>query len=296
VLRERGECIAGLYPATTRLYRTVGFELGAVWSDRRFPIRSLQHLAPSGLHVRRAARDDVPAIQACYRSVAPGHPGWLDRPEVWWNRILIDAWDKLHVYVVDGDAGGLAGYIVYRQQPDPDRQFGYQINVVELVTDDVEVALALWRLVGASSSMVDNVTVLGPPEHPLLLLLREQDIKPRAEIRYMLRVVDAPAAIAARGFPPVRATVTLELSDRHCDWNSGRWQLHLDDGEGRLEKVSGVAAAVRMSINGFAALYSGYASARTLARAGMLSGANDRDLGTLDAIFSGPTPWLTDFF
>src|SRR5437764_21723 len=83
VLRERGEVIAGLYPATTRLYRGVGFELGAVWSDRRLPIRSLQTIASvPGVEVRRAKRDDIPAIQACYAAHAPNHPGWLDRPEV----------------------------------------------------------------------------------------------------------------------------------------------------------------------------------------------------------------------
>lgn len=296
VLRERGEVIAGLYPATTRLYRGVGFELAAVWSDRRFPIRSLQTLAPAaGVDTRRAKRDDIPAIQACYAAHARNHPGWLDRPDVWWNRILVEQWDERHVYVVDGGggAGALDGYIIYRQSADPDRTFGYQINVTEVVADEVDVALALWRLVGSSASMVDTVTVLGPPEHPLLFLLREQDIKPRAEIRYMLRVVDAPGAVAARGYPPISVTVDLELTDRYCDWNSGRWQLVINGGDGRLEK--GGRGDVTMSVNAFAAVYSGYASARTLARAGMLKG-DDRHLGALDAAFSGPTPWLCDFF
>src|SRR5438874_2295684 len=183
VLRERGEVIAGLYPATTRLYRGVGFELGAVWSDRRLPIRSLQTIASvAGVEVRRAKRDDIPAIQACYAAHAPNHPGWLDRAEVWWNRILVEQWDERHVYVVDGEGGDLAGYIVYRQTADRERTFGYQINVTEVVADEVDVALALWRLVGSSASMVDTVTVLGPPEHPLLVLLWAQDIRPRSAI------------------------------------------------------------------------------------------------------------------
>jgi predicted acetyltransferase len=244
--------------------------------------------------VRRARRDDLPAIQACYAGHAPRHPGWLDRPDVWWNRILTEQWDDRHVYVVDDDSGGaIAGYIVYRQSPDPERVFGYQINVTELVADEVDVALALWRLVGSSSSMVDTVTVLGPPEHPLLFLLREQDVRPRMEIRYMLRLVDAAGAIAARGYPPISATVDLDVTDRHCDWNAGRWQLCVEDGGGRLEK--GGSGGVNLSVNAFAALYSGYASAGTLARAGMLRGS-DRECATLDALFSGPTPWLPDFF
>src|SRR5205823_8026717 len=130
-------------------------------------------------------------------------------------------------------------------------------------------------------------------EHPLLFLLREQDVRPRMEIRYMLRVVDAAGAVAARGYPPLSVNVDLELTDRYCDWNTGRWRLVVDDGDGRLEK--GGSGAVSMSVNAFAALYSGYASARTLARAGILRG-DDRQLSALDAVFSGPTPWLSDFF
>src|SRR3954447_9380989 len=104
VLRERGEVLAGLMPATTKLYRGVGFELGAVWTNRALPIRSLQMLPPQpGVVVRRATLDDVPAIEACYSRHARLQPGWLDRPDVWWKRILVDAWDERHIYVVDGE-------------------------------------------------------------------------------------------------------------------------------------------------------------------------------------------------
>ena len=308
VLRERGEVLAGLYPATTRLYRSVGFELGAVWSERRFPIRSLQLIPPaSGVAVRRAQREDMPAIQDCYAAHAATHPGWLERPAVWWHRILEEVWDDRYVFVIDAEGGGIAGYIVYRQSADPDRHFGYRINVVDLVADEVEVAVALWRLVGSASSLVDTVTVLGPPEHPLLFLLREQDIEPVQEIRYMLRVVDAAGAVARRGFPPISVTVGLEITDHDCDWNAGRWQLVIEEGNGRLVKSRGRSGATRsggrgagadvgITVNGFASLFSGYASARTLARAGLLTGAGDRELAALDAAFSGPTPWLPDFF
>src|SRR5213079_3394545 len=97
--------------------------------EQVLPIRSLQMLArPVGAVVRRATADDFPAIRECYRRVAPTMPGWLDRPDVWWQRILVERGDEVHTYVVDGEGGGggsgpVAGYIRYRQQPDPNRSF-----------------------------------------------------------------------------------------------------------------------------------------------------------------------------
>ena len=76
-MRERGEVLAALYPATTRLYRGAGFEIAGVWSERTFPIRSLQMLPPGGgsLRPRRARREDVAAVKDCYRRCAATHPG-----------------------------------------------------------------------------------------------------------------------------------------------------------------------------------------------------------------------------
>jgi predicted acetyltransferase len=111
----------------------------------------------------------------------------------------------------------------------------------------------------------------------------------------MLRVVDAPGAVAARGFPPaVRATVDLEIADRQCDWNAGRWQLTVEEGYATLAK--GGDGDVSLTINAFSALYSGYASATTLRQAGMLTGGDARALSDLTAAFSGPTPSIVDFY
>jgi predicted acetyltransferase len=298
VMRERGEVISGLYPAQTQLYRGNGFEVAGVYAYRTFPTRSLHHLRPTGaVRVRRGTAEDLPAIKDHYRSFAATQDGWLDRPDVWWDNILPA--DKIgseqFLYVVDGDVagGGLAGYLRYRHgKAEP---HGYTIQVSELCTEDPEVALALWRMIGTSSTQAELVRASGPPEHPLLLLLPDQDLKTTDEIRWMLRVIDAPGAVAARGFSPaVRAQVDLELADRPCDWNAGRWRLTVEDGEGRLEK--GGDGDVQLTINAFSALYSGYASATTLRQTGLLTGGSAGDRDALTAAFAGPTPSIADFY
>lgn len=295
-MRDRGEPIAALYPASTRLYRRAGFELAGVRSTRTLSARTLQLLpVPSEIAVRAGTEEDLPAVRACYRRIAPDHDGWLDRPDVWWERLLGERFDQHHLYVVDGEAGDLLGYVRYDHLPPEGREWGYTIAVAEVVTARAEVEAALWRLVGSSSTLVETVHAVGPPEHPLLLALPEQDLRTRGELRWMLRVVDARAAVGARGFPPaVEVGVDLELEDHDCPWNAGRWRLSIEGGVGRLDP--GGRGTVRLGPRGLAALWSGYAPPATLAQAGLLDGGTPADLAGLRAGFAGPTPWMPDFF
>lgn len=294
-MRARGEHLAALFPASTRLYRGAGFEIAGVNVERRLPIRSLQMLPPSTLRPRRASRDDIPAIKDCYRRYAAAQPGWLDRPDVWWDRLIEKPWDDRHTYVVDGDNGSVEAYVLYAHTPpSASRPFGYGIRVLDIVAPSRETALALWRLVASSSTMVHDVSVNGHPEDALLLLLPEQDLTSGSEMRWMLRLVDAAGAVAARGFRRVDVEVDLEIEDRHCEWNQGRWRLTVSKGEGRLER--GGDGDVRLGVGALASLYAGYAPAGVLARSGLLRADGAADLDALDAAFSGPTPWMPDFF
>jgi predicted acetyltransferase len=295
--RERGEVLAGLYPASTPLYRSVGFGLAGVWAEHSIAGEHLRRLpaSPEGEPaVRPAGRADLPAIRACYAAVAPTMTGWLDRPEVWWDRILGERWDFRHVYVVDGDAG-LAGYVVYEHTAKTPTVV-YGLRVLEVVAGGEAVARALWRLVGSSSTMAREVSVVGPPEHPLLLLLPEQTLTPTNQLRSMLRLVDAPGAVAARGYPAgLRAAADLEIvDDRHCPWNNGLWRLEVEDGKGSL--APGGRGTLRLGPQALATLWSGYASPEALAAAGLLEGAGPAELSALAGAFAGPTPWMPDFY
>ncbi len=295
LMRERGEVISGLYPASTQLYRKAGFELGGAFTQRKFPTRSLHHLqSPAGLRARRAKVEDLPAIKECYRRFALSQPGWLDRPDVWWERLLpADSFDEHHVYVVAAGAGVLRGYVRYLHIPK--EPWGYTVQVQELCAEEPEVSLALWRLVGSSSTQAEFVQVVAPPEHPLLLLLPDQEMQTPSEIRWMSRIIDAAGAVAARGYPPaLRLSVDIEVGDDHCEWNEGRWRLTVEDGAGLLER--GGTGEVTMSVNALAALYTGYASARTLQHAGLISSASPAALEDITSAFAGPTPWCADFY
>lgn len=292
-MRERGEVLATLYPASTQLYRGVGFGLGGVYGMQRIASRDLQRLRRRGdVRIRRLGADDVEAVKRCYADNAAARDGWLDRPDVWWERVL-ESGDEQHLYGIDAEAG-LAGYIRYVHRPTKP-PFNYTIEVQEICALETDALVGLWRLVGSSSTQAPSVSWVAPHENDLLQMLPDQDFETTGDIRWMVRVVDAPRAIAARGFPPaVRTTVDLELTDKHCDWNAGRWRLTVEEGIGTLER--GGDGAVALSAPGFSSLFAGYATGEALRRTGLLTAADARAVSDLTAAFAGPTPWCADFF
>ena len=108
------------------------------------------------------------------------------------------------------------------------------------------------------------------PSDPFWWLLREQEANIDERESWMLRLLDAPAAIAARGFPAVDLAVPLVVADDLCPANSGRWELTVRAGAGRL---------------------SGYRTSRGASPGHAAPPAT----GTLDTAFAA-TPYMLDDF
>ncbi|MGZ6993891.1 MAG: GNAT family N-acetyltransferase [Acidimicrobiia bacterium] len=294
-MRERGLFVSTLHPATTRVYRNAGWEIGGDLAAHRIPTRSLEHLPRgSSESLRRLTRDDWPLVQICYDAVAAGRNGWVDRNEWWWG-IQADFTfvDQTFVYGVDGP-DGLDGYVVFGQRNRSDG-WGYRITVEELVAREPSAAMTLWRFLGSHGMQVEHIRVERGPIDELLLVLPEQDVEQVGNNRWMHRLVDAREAIAARGYPPdVAVELHLDLADHLAPWNEGRWVLRVEGGRGEL--LPGGTGELQLTINGLSTLATGWASATALAGAGVLHHAAAEDRAALDAIFAGPSPTMVDDF
>ena len=103
---------------------------------------------------------------------------------------------------------------------------------------------ALWTQLGSHASIADTVYATTGPASAFWWLTRERDADMRHRSRWMLRVVDAPAAIAARGFPAATSlSVPLRIADDARPANSGRWQLSVAEGAGTLDPLGPGAPA-----------------------------------------------------
>ncbi|MCU1370193.1 MAG: family N-acetyltransferase [Ilumatobacteraceae bacterium] len=297
-LRERGEVIAGLFPASLALYRAVGFECAGSYVHRRFPANDIARIRPARpVDVRRGTVDDVAAVHRCHASAAPGRDGTVDRSTLWWEDRLPPDLDATMLYVVDdpGAPGELVGYAIYRHGT-ARAPYDYSVVVSEVLSNDPDVVRALWRVVASSGSQAPDLDVIGPAEDDLFLLADHAapDVV-RSEIRWMLRLVDVPGAVAARGWPAgASGRVHLAVVDEHAPWNHGTWILEVADGEARA--TPGGDGTVEASIGGLSSWWAGYAPATRLARTGHLRSADRRALVTMDGLLPAAPPVLPDFY
>ncbi|HEY3830925.1 MAG TPA: GNAT family N-acetyltransferase [Acidimicrobiia bacterium] len=295
-MRAHGEVVSALSPATVPIYRNAGWELAGDQHVYRLPIGDLARCAPTPRRVRRVEPGDHDAIKRCYVRFAGARNGMLARPAfLWQRRFQPDPAQRR--YVVEHDGGDVTAYISYRCSMRSTAP-GYRLVVDDFAALDWDSERALWHHLAGHRAQTDAVVMMCPPGEALALHIPEPTIERIHAQRWMLRIVDAAGAIAARGFPPsLHASVPLTIADPRVHANEGDWTLEVDGGRGVLHRESsGPPSSVAITINALAPLFSAAISARALAAAGLVSGASSGQLATLDAMFSGPHPAMSDRF
>jgi len=280
-----GFALAGLFPTTATLYRSVGFEQAGARLTYRAPVASL----PRGGYARPCrpvAPADHAVFHALYNARARSWNGHLDRTSSLWERIVTEVPGvMLDAYTV-GDP--MESYAVLARRPLGSRWF-------DLVLRDYGYAnpsaiARILTLLGDLRSIARHVEWNGCAADPIASLLPEYTCEVVASERWMLRVLDVVRALEARGYPPVTADVHLRVRDSLFAANDGLFVLHVDRGVARVER--GGRGDVALDVRGLAAMYSGFAHPHTLVGAGLLEG----DAGVLASLFAGPDPWCCDHY
>jgi predicted acetyltransferase len=287
-MRANGFVVSTLFPATSGLYRALGWEHAGDYTWVDVPGAALRALGPAD-GLRPATAADLPGMFAAYRRLCAETNGMLVREGPFFDLRPESVLGGLAV-VAERD-GRIEGYALGER-----RHAGHEVEVTawDVVGTTAEAERAVWFALGAGASVVRTVRAKAFPD-TLLLHLGEPAVTPREHLRWMLRVVDAPGAVAARGWPRGLAVrVDLRLDDPQVPENDGPWRLVLDAGDARLEP--GGAGTVRLDAGAFAALYASYADPRALRRAGRLACADEAALDALAAATAGPSPRLLDYF
>jgi predicted acetyltransferase len=295
VMRERGYVVSALFPSTLPLYRGLGWELAGDYTWVDVPGTALRALGPpaGGVSLRAATEADLPGVLAAYATVCRETNGMLDRSGPFFDLRPESMLAADSFVVAHGSAGtdDVLGYAIAGR-----RNAGHTVEVRawDVVGTTPAAARAVWFALGAGASVVPVVRAKAFPDD-VALLLGETAVTVHEHQRWMLRLVDAPAAVAARGWPAgVTARVGLDVTDAEVPDNAGRRLFTVEDGHGTLTR--GGDGEIQVTTGGLAALYAGYQDPRTLRRAGLLASTDDGALDALTTLTAGPRPRMLDYF
>jgi GNAT superfamily N-acetyltransferase len=299
LMTERGYPLAALYPATMGIYRSLGWEMAGHRYEAVLPGRALRPRPdPRALKgIRRPGPEDAAEVIGV---LGRAHGLARDCGPVTYDETTMRRWladPDTYAYLAPD------GFGEYRWQRGHE-----EIYVDRVVAASAETTAALWSVAASHASVAETMRVQVAPADPFWWMLREQDAKITERYGWMLRLLDAPAAIAARGFPAaVDLAVPLVIADDLCPANTGRWELTVRAGAGSLSVYgtgrgasSGHAAPheagapLILGARGLAALYAGVPVA-TLRRAGLAEGGSADGDAALDAAFAA-TPYMLDNF
>jgi predicted acetyltransferase len=290
-LHAAGVALSALYPATEPLYRRAGYERAGSRFEIRVPARALA-AAGRAAPLRPAEAADDAAIRDACRTRAAACPGNLDRNAYIWERVREPRGEIAQGYVVEGPRGRIDGYVFFTQKRGDSYQ--YELNLTDLVALSPAAARRLLDFFADHRSMVTDVVWTGSAADAILAHLVEPSYAVKLLHSWMLRIVDVPAALSARGYPPgLKAEVSLAVSDDLVPANADRFVLEVAGGRGAVRR--GGPGRVALDVRGFAPLYSGHLAPRALRVAGLLDGP-ERDLDAAAAIFAGPAPWMSEMF
>lgn len=291
-LRRRAP-ISTLYPATVPVYRNTGYGFGGV---RTFWKARLDALPQDGsLTASPFTDDDVDEVNDAYERFASGTNGLVRRSPDWWQRRVFSDWENRIVYrYLVREEGDVTGWIVYALSKGTGEAWRMNVDARDLVWTTPAAGRTLLSLAALHRSTGERMTWPGPPTDPLADLISEDPIESDGTFRWMLRLLDVPGAIEARGYHPlVEGSVTIAVRDPLFPENEGPWRIEVGGGQAKVFPGEQPDATVDVQL--LASIWASMHRARDAARLGGLQ-ATEPAIDALELIFGGPLPWIADFF
>jgi predicted acetyltransferase len=290
-LAAQGVALSTLYPAVQSLYQKVGYGIGGSRYTWRIATDHIQ-----------VGKPPLPCHPQLFQEVAAPwltlqsnqgqlFQGLLDRHPLLWKRLLKSPDEGSSFAYTVGDADNPTGYFIAHQG----RKSGAAILTIRDWAASSQLAMeSIWSLVHQQRSQVDAVQWAGGAVDPLALALPEQRARVTDVSHWMVRIADLKQALEQRGYPlGIDGELHLEVSDSLVTKNHGRFLLEVHQGKGRL--TPGGRGEVALTIQDLASLFTGMRSAQELCALGSLE-APPAVLPLATALFSGPRPWMPDFF
>lgn len=288
---ERGVVLAALHPTEGAIYGRFGY--GPATRGRDLTVdrhrARLRPEIPAGGEVGVFGLEEaVLQWPDLYAATAPTRPGMMTRPAHYWpaheNQLRREP-NPVETAVHRGP-GGVDGFLIYHVER-------RKLTVVQFSYTTPAAFAGLWRFL-LSVDLVDEIFLLARPiDEPAELLFTDPRSVEVTSVtdEVWVRLVDVPAALAARTYSPAEPVV-LEIHDPQLPGNEGRYRIGRDGAE-----RTGAAPALRLDVATLAMLYHGAWRATDLADTGRVEVADPSAPARTDTLFgTRRAAWCGTFF
>ncbi|HEX6312738.1 MAG TPA: GNAT family N-acetyltransferase [Acidimicrobiia bacterium] len=303
---EREEPMAVLHASEGGIYRRFGYGVATTTMSATLERRHSAFVGPVGAGGRvrlveeETARKVFPEIFDRARRVQPGA---ISRIDEWWSDQFFWSGPKesgaRFLTTYESHAGVLDGFASYRIVEKWDGLSHNRLELGDLVTVTPEARAALWRYL-CDVDLVESIAIWSAPvDDPLRWLLAESRRLRvnRVSDELWIRVIDAPAALAARRYA-VAGSLVLDVVDELRPAGAAAGRFALEGGpDGATATRTDAEPELVLGVAELGAGYLGGVAFSTLARAGLVEERTPGALERADAMFrTVPAPYGMTWF
>jgi predicted acetyltransferase len=294
-IARRGEPVAILNASESSIYGRFGYGLAQLFqtstidsskSAFRTPVRDDLRLR---FVDRDVAKKELAPIYDAWRGTVAGA---LSQSDAWWDCVLAAhrSWrggGDIFVVVCEPGPDHRGGYVIYTI--DSEREGPWHVEVRELVAADPEVEAGLWRFV-LDIDLAGPVTAEARPlDDPLRwrLVDSRQLRTTRVQDYLYIRLLDIPAAFAARRFP-VEDAIVVDVVDDLRPGTAGRYEIRGGPATSACARTD-AEADLRLDVADLGSLLLGGVAVRDLVRAGRVEERRAGVVSRAGAFFGWPS-------
>ena len=284
---ERNAAIACMWSPATGMYRSWGWEIGAIGSS--FTLRPSE--APAADRAYETVLPEPEECRVLQQKLATRWDGPLRRP-AWWDDWKQRCTPALHTLGVRKD-GELVGYASFVEEPVA--PWGFKVVVHDFWVNQASAVPAVLDMLTTRSLQVREISFkrsVLPRAHYAQWELPNYTFTEQGWYPWMVKLMDVPRALQARGWSPVvEASVCVEVM--FADEKVAAYTLVF--AEGRVEVVSGGKATVWCTEGALASWFTGALTFRRARDIGRAWGG-DREIALLDAALDAREAWVPESY
>lgn len=294
---NEGSChLSMLHPFSVGFYRSFGWELTCDFKKYKIHKIKFPPFHKTRGRIQRIADNVYDTLNPVYELFSERFNGSLVRNEVWWKSNVVGT-SKVALYR-DGD-NQAKGYIIYSIKEKV-------MEIDEFVSLNKESWSGLWNFIRNHDSMIEEVTIVTPPDDESGYLMADPNIGQEQHAYFMARIVNVLEVLKSFPFKDSNGQVLfLHVTDELAPWNSGSYSLVCDgkDTDVNFFPLKGDGASCQtapqrglsLTINELTALLFNYKRPQHLFNVEAITGKAE-DVQLFEQILPAQTPFIYDFF